>query len=231
MAPRTVRARRPAMYNTPAIRTGGMGALQVEAVTNRPASIQRRHLAASQLRMRDIEPDELSSSEWCAFLVMETHERDRWIGDFTRRRRQSTSSSSSSSSSSADNSDRERNSYSKAEEARAESRRSATPVASTPTPAPMVRSATTGGSTPFVSLWVRHLEQLEQPDTAGSRASEYNVRRPRHTRRSVDTLDAPPTYDIAVRSGSPPPAYEPRSDDEGSSRSRIRRWADSHLRP
>jgi hypothetical protein len=209
------------MYNTPAIRTGGMGALQVEAVTNRPLSIQRRHLAASQLRMRDIEPDELSSSEWCQFLVMEARERDRWIGEFTRRRRASTSSSSSSSS--AEDEARTRNSYDKAEEARRESRRAA-PVASTPA-APMVTTSG-AGSTPFVSLWVRHLEQLEQSESA---PTPYSVRRPRHVRRSVDTLDAPPTYDIAMRSGSPPPAYEPRSDDEGGSRSRIRRWADTHL--
>ncbi|KJX95800.1 hypothetical protein TI39_contig1039g00002 [Zymoseptoria brevis] len=222
MAPR---ARRPAMYNTPAIRTGGMGLLQVEAITNRPLSIQRRHLAASVLRMREIEPDELSSSEWVAFLVMDTRERDRWIADFRQRRRASTSSSSSSGSSPAD---RGRNSYDKAEEARSEAARNVAPVAPAPTPA--VRMDTSAaGSTPFVSLWVRHLEQLEQGESAGASASEYNVRRPRHARRSVDTMDAPPTYDIAVRTGTPPPAYEPRSDDEDSSRSRIRRWADSHL--
>jgi hypothetical protein len=51
---------RPAMENTPAIRNGGFRALQVEAVTNQPLSTARRHLAASQLRMRDVEPDQLS---------------------------------------------------------------------------------------------------------------------------------------------------------------------------
>src|ERR1700712_2653637 len=86
---------RPAMYNTPHIRNGGFGALQVEAITNRPLSIARRHLAARQLRMRDIEPDELSSSEWVRFLVMQEHERERWMTEFRRRRRNSDESSSS----------------------------------------------------------------------------------------------------------------------------------------
>ena len=90
------RARRPAMYNTPAIRTGGFGALQVEAITNRPASIARRHLAASTLRMRDIEPDELSSSEWVQFLVMDQRARDRFMDQFISRRRRDSSGSSSS---------------------------------------------------------------------------------------------------------------------------------------
>jgi len=74
------------MYNTPAIRNGGFGALQVEAVTNRPLSIARRHLAASQLRMRDVEPDQLSQSEWGRFLDMPDTEREKWISQFRRHR-------------------------------------------------------------------------------------------------------------------------------------------------
>merc|ERR1712072_255353 len=85
--PSSRRVARPAMYNTPHIRNGGFGALQVEALTNRPLSIARRHLAASQLRMRHIEPDELSSSEWVRFLVMSDNERERWMTIFQRRRR------------------------------------------------------------------------------------------------------------------------------------------------
>merc|ERR1712072_767404 len=110
--PSSRRVARPAMYNTPHIRNGGFGALQVEALTNRPLSIARRHLAASQLRMRHIEPDELSSSEWVRFLVMSDNERERWMTIFQRRRRNSDESSSS-----ADN-DRQL-AYDKAEEAAA----------------------------------------------------------------------------------------------------------------
>jgi hypothetical protein len=88
---------RPAMDNTPAIRNGGFGALQVEAVTNQPLSIARRHLAASQLRMRDVEPDQLSQSEWVRFLAMPEDERQRWISQFQRRRRESAGSAGSSS--------------------------------------------------------------------------------------------------------------------------------------
>jgi hypothetical protein len=88
---------RPAIENTPAIRNGGFGALQVEAVTNQPLSIARRHLAASQLRMRDVEPDQLSQSEWVRFLAMPEDERQRWISQFQRRRRESAESIGSSS--------------------------------------------------------------------------------------------------------------------------------------
>jgi hypothetical protein len=88
---------RPAMDNTPAIRNGGFGALQVEAVTNQPLSIARRHLAASQLRMRDVEPDQLSQSEWVRFLAMPEDERQRWISQFQRQRRESAESARSSS--------------------------------------------------------------------------------------------------------------------------------------
>jgi hypothetical protein len=225
MPARNTRARRPAMYNTPAIRTGGMGALQVESLTNRPLSIQRRHLAASQLRMREIEPDELSQSEWVQFLVMEGRERERWISDFSRRRRESSASSSSSSAPDVPDLDRE-TAYHKAEEARAEAedarllQRSASP--------PMMPSPTPG-STPFVSLWARHLDDVENGTT-----DQYTARRPRHMRRSVDTVDAPPpAYASVVRAGTPPPAYEPRSDGEGSEgegrRVRLRRWTSEHL--
>lgn len=212
------------MYNTPAIRTGGMGALQVESLTNRPLSIQRRHVAASQLRMREIEPDELSQSEWVQFLVMEGRERERWIMDFARRRRES-SASSSSSASSAPDLDRE-TAYHKREEARAEAadaRRMASPEQGAPIP--MTRSPTPG-STPFVSLWARHLDDVEN-----GVADQFTARRPRHMRRSVDTMDGPPPAYASVV--SPPPAYEPRSDDEGSggegSRARLRRWTSEHL--
>lgn len=98
---------------------GGFGALQVEAITNRPLSIARRHLAASQLRMRDIEPDELSSSEWVRFLVMESTERDRFISNFQRRRSDS-SGSSASSSEDMDAAPDPQVAYDKAEEARLE---------------------------------------------------------------------------------------------------------------
>lgn len=200
-----------------------MGALQVEMLTNRPLSIQRRHLAASQLRMRDIEPDELSQSEWVQFLVMEGRERDRWIADFSRRRRESSASSSSSASSPYPELDRE-TAYLKSEEARAE----AEDARRTVSPPPMMRPQTPG-STPLVSLWARHMDDVENGVT-----DRYTARRPRHTRRSVDTMDAPPpAYASVVRSGTPPPAYEPRSDDEGSSgegsRARLRRWTSEHL--
>lgn len=231
--PSRPRPRRPAMYNTPAIRTGGMGALQVESLTNRPLSIQRRHLAASQLRMREIEPDELSQSQWVQFLVMEGRERERWIADFSRRRRESSASSSSSNSDSETQPrglDRE-TAYHKAEEARAEAADAAreaasAPVQSTPAALPPMMPSPTPGSTPFVSLWVRHLEDVEN-----GVADTYTVRRPRHMRRSVDTMDAPPPAYASVV--APPPAYEPRSDDEGSSgegsRARLRRWTSEHL--
>jgi len=88
---------RSAIHNTPAIRNGGFGALQVEAVTNQPLSIARRHLAASQLRMRDVEPDQLSQSEWVRFLVMAEDERERWISQFQRRRHDNVEGAGSSS--------------------------------------------------------------------------------------------------------------------------------------
>lgn len=215
--PARSRPRRPAMYNTPAIRTGGMGALQVESLTNRPLSIQRRHLAASQLRMREIEPDELSQSEWVQFLVMEGRERERWIQDFSRRRRESSACSSSSSSSQPYLPDLDRETaYHKAEEAGAEAE-DARRIMFSPTP----------GSPPMVSLWARHMDD----GVNGAATDHYTARRPRHMRTSADTVDAPPpAYASVVRAGTPPPAYEPRSDYEGEgSRARIRRWAGEHL--
>lgn len=222
------------MYNTPAIRTGGFGALQLEAVTNRPLSIARRHLAASQLRMRDIEPHELSSSEWVRFLAMEDRERDRFISDFTRRRR---GSSSSSSEEEAIPYDRQV-AYDKAEEARLEAeeaRRNTSPGPVSPTPRPAINMAShsRGGSTPSVCLWARHLDELENNERTDTGPSAYTPLRPMHARRAVEDVEAPPAYSSVVRAGSPPPAYEPRSDDDGegsgSRRERIRRWSSQNL--
>ncbi|KAF2720925.1 hypothetical protein K431DRAFT_225429 [Polychaeton citri CBS 116435] len=197
------RASRPAMYNTPAIRNGGFGALQLEAITNRPLSIARRHLAASQLRMQDIEPHELSSSEWLRFLAMEERERERWMQQFRRRRRNSDESTSSA------DMDREL-AYDKAEEAREEAeheQRHVTPLLDFVPPSP---SATRGfasrvGTTPAVVAWARHYA-----DTTGT--LDLDVRRsarpPLHSRHTVGG-DAPPTYSSAVRARTPPPAYHP----------------------
>ena len=201
---------RPAMYNTPQIRNGGFGALQVEAVTNRPLSIARRHMAASQLRMRDIEPDELSSSEWVRFLVMEERERDRWMTEFRRRR-------SSGGSSSSGVTDRE-TPYDKAEEARQEAeqaardeRRALMGQSSSTAPPPSVAPT---GATPSVTMWAR---QFDERNETGE--SPYSARRPRHIRRAVTDgiMEAPPTYESAVRARTPPPAYEapPDDDDDG----------------
>lgn len=210
--PSRARPARPAMYNTPAIRNGGFGALQVEAVTNRPLSIARRHLAASQLRMRDIEPDELSSSEWVRFLVMEETERDRWMTQFVRRRRNSDESSSSA------ELDRDTQ-HSKEDEARldaADARGSAAGEGSSSRfPAPT-------GTTPAVSLWARQMDGELGFDGGGGGSggtggeAPFSQRRPMHTRRAVTVgeFEAPPTYDSVVRARTPPPAYEPRSDDD-----------------
>ncbi|KAK4504480.1 hypothetical protein PRZ48_005396 [Zasmidium cellare] len=222
---------RVAMYNTPAIRTGGFGALQLEAVTNRPLSIARRHLAASQLRMRDIEPHELSSSEWVRFLAMEDRERERFISDFTRRRRGSSSSSSEEETIPYDR----QLAYDKAEEARleAEEARRQSPGPVSPSPRPVAMGSR--GSTPFVSLWARNFDEIEQNERTDTGPSNYTARRPMHTRHAVDVPEtAPPSYDFAVRSGEAPPAYEPRSDDEGEGssggrRERIRRWSSQYL--
>jgi hypothetical protein len=197
------RPQRPAMYNTPAIRNGGFGVLQVEAVTNRPLSIARRHLAASQLRMRDIEPYELSSSEWVRFLVMEAQERERWMTEFTRRRRNSNESNTSSSSAELDR----ETAYDKAEEARQEAEGAAREERRAMAAQTSTSSSAPTGTTPSVSLWARQFDQ--QSD---SRESPFSARRPRHARRAAGDVEveAPPTYESAVRARTPPPAYEPR---------------------
>ncbi|KAK5165929.1 uncharacterized protein LTR77_008853 [Saxophila tyrrhenica] len=215
--PTRVRPPRPAMYNTPQIRTGGFGALQVEAITNRPLSIARRHLAASQLRMRDIEPDELSSSEWVRFLVMEERERDRWITEFCRRRRGSNESTSSN-----ESTDKAEEARLEAEDAAREERRTLVGEGSSTMgevaagSSGMVAAVAPVGSTPSVSLWAR---QFDEPNATGE--NPYSARRPRHARRTVTegVVEAPPTYETAVRARTPPPAYEPRSDDEGETAS------------
>ncbi|KAF2216708.1 hypothetical protein CERZMDRAFT_92780 [Cercospora zeae-maydis SCOH1-5] len=228
------RPRRPAMYNTPHIRNGGFGVLQVEAVTNRPASIQRRHLAASQLRMRDIEPDELSSSEWVRFLVMESRERERFISTFMRLRRESSASSSSSTPST--DMDREV-AYDKAEEARLEAedagREEQRAMDPTRSPSPPTACNTSGsrGTTPFVSIWARHIEGIERAESEGT---VYTPRRPMHTRRAAGDEEAPPAYNSIIPPGEAPPAYSPTSDDEGTSpgpsrRSRISRFSSQYL--
>lgn len=178
------------MYNTPIIRNGGFGALQVEALTNRPLSIARRHLAASQLRMRDIEPDELSSSEWVRFLVMEEMERDRWMSHFVRKRRNSDESTSSAASTA----------QTKAEEAGVRTEAPGGPE----TAANASRST---GSTPAVSLWVRELDREQDNGN-----NEFTARRTMHARRAITTADfeAPPAYNTVTRTSTPPPAYEPR---------------------
>ncbi|KAK0274697.1 hypothetical protein LTR35_011479 [Friedmanniomyces endolithicus] len=209
--------RRPAMYNTPHIRNGGFGALQVEAVTNRPLSIARRHLAASQLRMRDIEPDELSSSEWVRFLVMPEHERERWMTDFRRRRRNSDESSSSAENDRA-------TAYDKAEEARLEAedagRAEQQAVVATSASAP--RSlASLVGTTPAASIWARHFPDDNVAAGPALSSPTYSAQRPMHLRRAVTegVVEAPPTYDSVVRATTPPPAYAPNDDAPHSPRS------------
>lgn len=180
------------MYNTPAIRNGGFGALQVEAVTNRPLSIARRHYAASQLRMREIEPDELDSSEWVRFLVMEDRERERWMHQFLRRRSSSDGSTSS-------REDRETQSA-KAEEARLEAEESRRNQAAEE------GSSSLSGQTPAVSLWVRQFDGMSLSEQTP------NAVRPLHRRLVADAdVDAPPAYNTVARARTPPPAYEPRN--------------------
>ena len=208
------------MYNTPHIRNGGFGALQVEAVTNRPLSIARRHRAASTLRMRDIEPDELSSSEWVRFLVMEDRERERWMTDFCRRRRDSNGSSSSVENDRETARDKAEEARMEAEEAAREERRAQAAESSSAAPAPT-------GTTPSVSLWAR---AFDMRDEGGE--GQYTARRPRHVRRAVTDgiIEAPPTYENAVRSRTPPPAYEPRSDDEEGPASPMSPISPMHVR-
>lgn len=203
--PSRARPQRPAMYNTPAIRNGGFGVLQVEAVTNRPLSIARRHMAASQLRMREIEPYELSSSQWVRFLVMEGQERERWMTEFTRNRRNSNESNGSSSSAEFDR----ETAYDKAEEARQEAEEAAREERRAMLAQTSTASSAPTGTTPLVSMWARGFDHQNE------RESQYSARSPRHARRAVGDADveALPTYESVVRSRTPPPAYEPRTRD------------------
>jgi hypothetical protein len=210
--------RRNGIFNTPAIRTGGIGALQVEALTNRPLSIARRHLAASQLRMRDIEPDELSSSEWVCFLVMPPPERERYIAGFVaaRRRRQGSAGESGGGS---DSESEGRSPFSSpSTPARTFSDKSpastsassgSDPVRSMPTP---VAAAPTRseGRVPPASIFARGFDR----ESSVSDEEGPLAQRPRHARRAVSAggiiLGAavpPPTYGDALRSRGPPPAY------------------------
>lgn len=211
----TMPPRRPrvGVYNTPSIRNGGFGALQVEAINNKPLSIARRHLAASQLRMRAIEPEELSSGEWVRFLVMDEEERERWITRFEVRRRRNSDESTSSAEAERESgvgagNEKEVEARQEAENAAREERRAAAGEASGASAAPT-------GTTPTISMWARAF------DDEGPRP-RHQQQRPRHARIAAGDgpVDAPPTYESAVRSTTPPlsvappPAYEPRSDDE-----------------
>jgi len=155
--------------------------------------------------MRDIEPDELSSGEWVRFLVMQEYERERWMTQFRNRRRNSDESNSSV------ENDRDI-AHDKAEEAReeaAEARRAETRAIAAESSS--VRPPPATGRTPAVSIWARYFDDA---DEAGSSAERQL--RP-HARRTVTEgiLEAPPTYESVIRARTPPPAYEPRSDDEG----------------
>lgn len=225
------------MYNTPAIRNGGFGALQVEAVTNRPLSIARRHLAASQLRMRDVEPDQLSQSEWVRFLVMPEVERERWISQFQRRRRDSAESAGSSSGPELD----PETAALKTEEARLEaleSQRQNTQRAEQPAQPAASSSrdpAQPPGAMPAASLFAWYFDEENENENlveTGRTSPRFGHRRPIHRRAvtAYTTPDAPPSYDAIVRprARTPPPAYEPRSDDDDGGRSpRYTRFADS----
>lgn len=219
------RSSRSAMYNTPAIRNGGFGALQVEAVTNRPLSIARRHLAASQLRMRDVEPDQLSSSEWVRFLVMPEAERERWITSFQRRRRNSAESTGSSSGPELDPETqalKNEEARLEAEEDRNRRRRAAERPAPAPAPSSSRSAARPPNAIPAACMFAYAWDDPEGENaTAGSGRTSPPVapRRPMHQRRAVTAYtspDAPPAYDAVVRprARTPPPAYEPRSDDD-----------------
>jgi len=225
------------MYNTPAIRNGGFGALQVEAVTNRPLSIARRHLAASQLRMRDVEPDQLSQSEWVRFLVMPEVERERWISQFQRRRRDSAESAGSSSGPELD----PETAYLKSEEARLEAsesgqgqrtRQDDRPAASSSSSRSLAQPV---GAMPAASLFAWYFDEDNENENTvenGRTSPRFGSRRPVQHRRAVTahtSPDAPPSYDAVVRprARTPPPAYEPRSDDDDGGRSpRYTRFAE-----
>lgn len=221
------RRQRPGVYNTPSIRNGGFGALQVEAINNKPLSIARRHLAASTLRMRAIEPEELSSGEWVRFLVMDEEERERWITRYEARRRRNSDESTSSVEADSENAgnDKESEARQEAESAAREERRAVAGESSASSAAPT-------GTTPTISIWARAFDD-----------EGHHPRRPqRNSRRAAGEgpIDAPPTYESALRSGTPPisvappPAYEPTSppmsDDESrptspSAPPRRIRWA------
>lgn len=182
MSTRT-RTRRPQMYLTPSIRNAGLGALQVEALTNRPLSIARRHTAASQLRMRGIEPEELSSSEWVRFLVMEERERERWIQSFRWRRRNSPEVGGSSGSSSGSGSGGS----------------SASGSGSSP--------PGHGG----LDLETAHMKAEEarlEAEEEAEREAEREGRGRARGHEEVEEWDGElPTYASIVRSHTPPPAY------------------------
>ena len=224
------------MYNTPAIRNGGFGALQVEAVTNRPLSIARRHLAASQLRMRDVEPDQLSQSEWVRFLVMPEVERERWISQFQRRRRDSAESAGSSSGPELD----PETAYMKSEEARLEATESQsrnTRRTAEPAPSSSRSLAQPTGAMPAASMFAWYFDEENENENlveSGRTSPRFSAQRPVRHRRAVTANaipDAPPSYDAVVRprARTPPPAYEPRSDDDddGGRSPRYTRYADS----
>lgn len=228
------------MYNTPAIRNGGFGALQVEAVTNRPLSIARRHLAASQLRMRDVEPDQLSQSEWVRFLVMPEIERERWISQFQRRRRDSAESAGSSSGPELD----PETAALKTEEARLEAlesqsqntqRNAQSSQSAQPAQSSSRGPAQPTGAMPAASLFAWYFDEENENENlveTGRTSPRFGDRRPVHRRdvTAYTTPDAPPSYDAIVRprARTPPPAYEPRSDDDDGGRSpRYTRYADS----
>ncbi|KAK3069064.1 hypothetical protein LTR53_012882 [Teratosphaeriaceae sp. CCFEE 6253] len=213
------RRQRPAMFNTPQIRNGGFGALQVEAITNRPLSIARRHLAASQLRMRDIEPDELSSSEWVRFLVMPEHERERWMAEFRRRRRNSDESSSSVEQDRDIAHDKAEEARLEAEDARREEQQAAASASASANAS--ASAARPVGTTPAVSIWARHFEDEDDPARPRPASPTYSARRPMHLRRPVTdgVIEAPPTYESVVRATTPPPAYAPSDEGFASPRS------------
>ncbi|KAF1817793.1 uncharacterized protein K489DRAFT_385517 [Dissoconium aciculare CBS 342.82] len=203
--------RRNGIFNTPAIRTGGIGALQVEALTNRPLSIARRHLAASQLRMRDIEPDELSSSDWVCFLVMPPPERERWIAGFVaaRRRRQGSAGESDSESEGRSPFSTPARTFSDKSPASTSAPSGSDPVRSMPTPV-AAASTRSEGRVPPASIFARGFDR----ESSVSDEEGPLAQRPRHARRAVSAggiiLGAavpPPTYGDALRSRGPPPAY------------------------